>query len=1247
MASPTFNGGSFVVGTDEILTSIAGNAIQTYGAGSPSGPVRFLSPVFTGTSAQACEEQDDGRHVFWGQKSFIQIDHGVVASGDYGYRFTDSAGLIHANTIQTTCTGIDINGRRSISGTDYKVDITSNSIVTDKRAPLTIYDGGYAYVEKNVMSGAEEGSGVQVVSSSGAAGTVTEVRITNNIIGPIGGYNGIWGVGYFDMQIDNNTFQEINREAVIVGEYHYQDNGWSVSGPAPARATINDNVFNNVSGTCSSENVWDEQDFNCPAFHVYRASATIKRNIVTGVAGDAIRAIGALLDVQDNQFTVGGEGAKIVDHEHTYASLAFFSGNQWLGVSDIVYNITKSSVTVQSETIPSLAGPNASMPIQLVWDRGEAYEYNNWDNQVLLPPTTSIPPVDFPLSLQAANNSTVFTFANMSGLSLSKIAIGTFAASPSVWSVQVREAALVRIRATVGGVRVPDATILIEDAHGNDLYNMQTDSQGFAPWVALPSDFHLDIRGNGDHPDGFADDVGEDSCSDGIDNDGDLLYDLDDPDCNVSAGTRELSKYFVTAYKFGKGYHKSSFNLTGTYEDTLAMTNLKPTVVVTQSDGHSFIRNINFTGYAWDGNVGTGVFNDAQQAQWEQQGAVQRIEVKTPDSSSWVDVRYAVDDSGSNGEVTRNNRPFKNWHFEYDMADQPEGDYTFDFRAFDGVDYSPIVTKTIKLNTNPPTINVASPVNGSMHNSGKVVFSGTASDAYNGALGSDIQEIHFRMSSPTWATTTTSIARPLDTDGNPIGALSEWSWEWDFSVMPRIRETWTFVIWASDSGFCLEDIDTCDTVTLELDIDNSNAAPVISLLAPYEDETITASDETVISGLARDTDGGVSRVEIRIRDPQDALRELPNAPPYVTEIGSNGLWSATWDTSNLIHDFHYLISARSFDGHSYSEWVEVEVVIHNPLDADNRAPIFNSTGWVGEVIIFCEEGSQALDRCGNGGNVILPPFFSDPDGDALDYDVYDDPEIIANSDLQHDELCADLISIDIHGKVTYDPVGMSFHTTDIDLWSCEGMKFMAKDGSSNAYTMNLDFTVRAVSFSVERIDGISEINAGDTAIFQGQGRPGVEVVARSSTTGARLNNTIVAEDGTWIMKVQSNKLESGLNDVVFEYDGKETGHSLGVQVGAAAKESAFGWILWAVLALVILAALGGVFMFFFVEFEDEPEIGDIQAQEAVEEDPYAWGKTNEVEAQAQVAAAAQPVVEPQPTYPGWKWDPETNQWIPE
>ena len=47
-------------------------------------------------------------------------------------------------------------------------------------------------------------------------------------------------------------------------------------------------------------------------------------------------------------------------------------------------------------------------------------------------------------------------------------------------------------------------------------------------WVTLPSNFHIDTDWN--HT---VTDPGEDSCGDGIDNDGDTLADGQDPDCQV------------------------------------------------------------------------------------------------------------------------------------------------------------------------------------------------------------------------------------------------------------------------------------------------------------------------------------------------------------------------------------------------------------------------------------------------------------------------------------------------------------------------------------------------------------------------------------------------------------------------------------------------------------------------------------------------------------------------------------------
>ncbi len=1236
LASPTFNGGTFSVGVEEREPTLLGNALQAYGAGSPTNPVTLMSPVFSGTS-NGCSQNDNGRHVVWAQKSFVDIDHGVVTSSDYGYRYTEAAGTVSFNTIQTDCTGIDINGRRSVLANDYQLEVTGNSITTGDNSPLTAYDGAYTLINNNVLTGAEEGSGIQVVSS---LPDLAEVTISNNIIGPIGGYNGIWGVGYVDVHADNNTFQNINREPVILGEYHFGDSGWQVSGPSPARGTFVDNTINNVSGSCDSSTIWDSEGFNCPAFHFYRSSATVKRNNIIGVQGDGIRAIGAIIDVQDNIFNVGEEGARIIHHDDgfgtEYGTLGFFSGNTWNGVSR-TYNITKSSVTVQSETIPNPPpGSNATYPILLEWPDAQAYPANNWANQVLVSPTKIIPPKDFPLSLTMTNNSTVLTYANLTNLDLSKVKIGS---SPIKWAVQVREAALVRFRTTVSGVRVGDAQVLLEDAHGNDIYDLRTDPYGFTPWISLSVDFHLDFTGNGPNPNGFAGDPGENSCNDGVDNDGDLLYDANDPDCQQGAGTRELSKYFVTGYRFGKGYAKSSFNLTGTYDDVISLTNDAPTVTLTQQDGHTFKRMVNFSGSAWDGNIGTGIFNDDEQARWEQKGVVERVEIKTPDSSSWLDVRYATDTSNSNGEVTYNNRPFRTWFFEYDMSDQPEGDYTFEVRAYDGVDYSPILTRTIRLNTEAPILYVDAPGDGTSHSTGVVTFTGRATDSYNGVYGSDIDKIHFEIDGPNFHT----IA---STSGGPV-----WSWDWEFAGMPRTRDIWTFKIWASDSSFCRGVIGECTPVELSLDIDNTNAPPVISLLEPYHMQTITVSDDTLLMGVARDTDGDVSRVEIKILDPQDALRELPNAPPYITDIAPNGAWATTWDTSNLIHDFHYLVRARSFDGHDYSQWAEVEVIINNPPDADNNAPLFNDTGWIREIIIFCEENSQSLDRCGDGASLTLPPFFSDVDGDQLAYEVYDNPDIIANVDLQQDTLCADIISINSAGVVTYDPVGMSFHTTDMGLWSCEGMQFIAKDGSSRAYSLTVDFIVRAVSFSAERVDGLDYLGDEDIAIFSGTGRPGIEVVARSTTTGLRLNNTIVGADGQWTLSVPESKFEDGANGVRFQYDQNNIDQSFSVQVGPPDETSTLGWILWVVLSLVAIAVLGGVFFFFFVEFEDEDEDMLMDDASEVEEDPYAWGRESQEEtvdaATAVPTAAAATAAVPQAAYPGWKWDAENNEWVPD
>ena len=108
-----------------------------------------------------------------------------------------------------------------------------------------------------------------------------------------------------------------------------------------------------------------------------------------------------------------------------------------------------------------------------------------------------------------------------------------------------------------------------------------------------------------------------------------------------------------------------------------------------------------------------------------------------------------------------------------------------------------------------------------------------------------------------------------------------------------------------------------------------------------------------------------------------------------------------------------------------------------------------------------------------------------------------------------------------------------------------------------------------------------------------------------------------------------------------------------VEGGLDESTGIFMWILMVVGILVVLGVLGAVFVFFFVEFEDEydEDLEDV-AQEEV--DPYAWAKERQEQdaAAAQVEQVAQPAVQQAATpavsgYPGWKWDAEQNKWVPD
>ena len=1241
-ASPLLTDSTFELGVDGQGYDAA--AVRAYDAGAGIlSTFEVKNSAFTGNDAD-CGQQGGGRAVIYIENSYIDMDNLDIKDNAYGVLMKSSSGTLTNSKIEVKCNAVDTNSLKTTGIIEHTLEVNNNDITTEEGAGITAYDGAKVYAEGNSIGGASDGSGVGIRSSV--------VELHNNNIGPIGGWNGIWIYGTSDVIAENNTITETAKEPVLIGEYHYQDQGWQVPAPTAARLYLANNAISNNSGTCNSQ-MYDG-DFPCPAVHVFRSSATILDNTITDNAGDIIRAKGSLINVQRNiADSQGGFAGNVSVHDdnygNKYGSIAYFSGNSWTGVSQ-VYNVTESRVTVQSEQIPS-PGNGELYPVSISWLGAECPFVQ--DECLQLPGTVALPPAGMPLALELVENATVFSYADLQNFDSSMIHIQN---QNTAWGSQVREGELVRYQVKAKNSNVEGATVIIKDSTGLPLYELTTDAFGFTPEVSLPSDFLLDRNWNhvvGDKNaaiPGSNDGTGqpivvdEDSCADGIDNDGDTYVDGDDSDC---INGRERPFYTVEASKFGSGSDDFSYVLSGPIDDVINLENLRPSVSVNEPDGYSYATTVRITGQAWDGAKWPYANdNTAQQAQF---GMVKRVEIQPPGSSDWF---YASDSSGANGEITMETHPFKNWVYEWDGAAHPEGegDITFRIRSYDGLDYSPIEVRQYKLNLVPPTILVDVPTQGSVHQNGKVLFQGTASDPYQGTYGSDVKQIWFHIMGPN------DFEQQFFQQGS-----TSWSYEWLVSELPTGE--YTVEVWAADSDFCIDDSSECVVETRTITINNDNIPPNLQLSwigaedqssGGIDGDTVRASKETKIIGVARDIGGFVTRVEIEITDLANGI-VLNNGPLPVTNFAIDGSWQATWDTSKLVHDSVYSVSVKAYDGDDYSEVSVWRMTINNPLDAENIDPVFNETGWVSTWTIFCDANSNSFDRCGGGVTFDLAEFFSDPDGTGvagndLEFYVFDDDETI------EDDFYDDFITITPLGVLTYDPMSYMAQTTaSIPDWSLNSVIVYAQDDQeSKAFSLRMNFLVRAVSFTVERADS-GDITVDDPAEFQGEGLPGSLVIARFADGNAKLNSTRVLSDGSWNMQLNVGQLSGieGSSDVIFEMDGQifkfagQTDNAEFAIVVSSGDGGGSGIISIVLIVLAVLVLLGAG-AFFFIEFEEIPDEDELREEESeVEEDPYAWAKAKQTPAIPQPAPAAEAAAPAASQHPGWLWDQATNQWVPD
>lgn len=394
--------------------------------------------------------------------------------------------------------------------------------------------------------------------------------------------------------------------------------------------------------------------------------------------------------------------------------------------------------------------------------------------------------------------------------------------------------------------------------------------------------------------------------------------------------------------------------------------------------------------------------------------------------SETIIIRGNANDENGNETIEKiegkiNNEPWEiadgivEWELEIDTTTYDDEIYTIYVKAYDGKDYSALVSINLEFDNfaepgnNRPTILIDEPTDGTIV-SGTIIINGEVEDQDG---DEDIDMVQIKLGDNNWETAT--------------GTNS-----WDFEIDTTLFDNGNYVIQAR--AYDGKDYSKIETIELEFRNVNEplNNIPSVEFYKPVNGSTV--KDNIIITGYASDDDGDedLEIVEIKIENENWGI--------------ADGI--SSWNYEIITTDFDddiYTIYARAYDGKNYSEIVSIDLEFKNIEEKINHKPNIEITepdhGDTLSEIIIVRGNAQDMDEDdniekveikieeGNWENVVLSTKSSDIEWryeiDTTEYEN-NDYEIYVRA--YDGELYSEIVSIELEfeNHFNYAPIINTF-----------------------------------------------------------------------------------------------------------------------------------------------------------------------------------------------------------------------------